>query len=214
MTLIKAASLLVCALGLWACGSTTSQSPDMAQAPDLATMPDLTATPDLAYPAGPYGVDVGSVLADWVGNGYRLTPASMDVTKTPFEPIALSSFRSCRCLYIDLTSNCLPPCRSEWSMVNDYMAGSPAAGFCPLEITLDDYATNAPATKSFLDGYLTRNPHAFPVVILDAPAKARLPNPMAVPHVLVVNPATMTILSSTDGFSDTGIADALTACGL
>src|SRR5436190_1428773 len=95
LAMVRTASLVVCALGIGACDSapqSQSSGADMA----LPAAGDLASPPDLAYPAGPYGVDVDSVLGDWAGKGYRFTPASMDPMTTPYEPIALSSFRSCR----------------------------------------------------------------------------------------------------------------------
>jgi thiol-disulfide isomerase/thioredoxin len=61
--------LLIFGLFLFGCSEETSKSPDTSNTKDTASTPDTTTSPDTTappagYPAGPYGIEEGDVIAN------------------------------------------------------------------------------------------------------------------------------------------------------
>src|SRR5438132_651828 len=86
---IPLVTLLITAIAGCSGGDSTGGLPDLAPPP-----PDLMPAPRGPYPAGPYGVDEGSILFDVDEMGYALSPDQTDSKQVPWTKIMLDTIHS------------------------------------------------------------------------------------------------------------------------
>ena len=185
-------------------------------APDLASAgPDLA---QLAYPSGPYGNQIGDVLADKTLSGYRLSLGQTDASQLQWDTnIRFGDFHdnaACKCLLITWGATWCGACQQEQPSLVASVQGDP--GFCVLNILQEGPFNGTLATKQDVLKWNQRFRQNF-YVVQGTAATEQLWNgygmTIGLPFNFVVNPTTMTVLDTVQGFRPDIYSHSMALCG-
>ena len=151
-----------------------------------------------AYPCGPYGYSVGSVVGDLTLTGRRDTNLNGSVLDDPIVPIKLSDYyanKKTQVLFISLATVWCGPCVNEQpslvQLYKDYQTAGKGVAF--LEAVLQDSA-GKPADMTVVDSWA--GTYSIPFDMAADPANALAPyyNPSSFPVQLVIKTSNMSLV--------------------
>jgi hypothetical protein len=181
-------------------GTTAEQNRDQTDAG--APAPDLA---QVAYPAGPYGNQIGDTLRDLTLAGYRMTPQQTDSTKLPWDTaIHLADFHAnpaCTCLLITVGASWCEACVEEQPALITDVSGDP--GFCVLGILQEGMQQQVIATRDDVDAWTQQFQENFTVALgtrLSEHLFDGYGSTIGLPFNLIVDPHTMQVLDNVQGF--------------
>jgi hypothetical protein len=159
-----------------------------------------TGTASEAYPAGPYGLQMGDTMADFAFMGYR------DATG-PYTQIQLSDYydpdgtRGIRALYVTLGEVLCGACVGEAPHINDWKTQWGPYGTQFLSALWGGGAevgnnawTGGPATQATLDGWIAQYKITYTMVIDPTFQLGGGTEPQSNPNGYLVDPRTMKIV--------------------
>ena len=167
------------------------------------------------YPAGPYGVRVGSTLADASFFGYGSADDRTLKLVSFHDFYDPDGSKGIKLIYFSAGAIWCPPCNTEAS---DLALATGAADLTKrLGVAFVQNLTQGaretstlPATETDLGAWLTRHKLPFPVFLDPARKLDIYFDANGIPFGMLIDPRTMTILKTTDGwFGDTAAADRL-----
>jgi hypothetical protein len=194
----------------------TVSGQDMAGGPgDLAMAP--------AYPAGPYGNQVGQTLADFSMAGYRLTPQQTDSTQLPWDTsISIADFYAkaqsgaCSCMLISVGATWCGACQDEQPSVISDVQSDPT--FCVLGILQDGQNPGVNATQQDVTDWTQTFHQNFTVAQGSSRTEALFNGwdsggSIGLPFNLILQPKTMKVLDGIQGFGPDIYSVAKGECG-
>jgi hypothetical protein len=167
-----------------------------------------TAAPDMAqvaYPAGPYGNQIGDTLRDLTLAGYRMTPDHTDSTQLTWDTsIHLADYHanpSCACMLITIGASWCQACQEEQPSLADDVAADP--GFCVLGILQEGMQQQVIATKDDVDAWTQQFQENFTVALGTRNSEHLFDgygSTIGLPFNLIVDPRSMQVLDNVQGF--------------
>jgi hypothetical protein len=191
---------------LWVAGCSSKSGSGPPDAVEAGIAAKDTATP--SYPAGPYGVGTGTVVADATFYGYpdfqdhTLQPFALDDFFNPDGTKTTSAGAPMTAVLLTVGAVWCNPCAQEASALP-----SVAGRFMPdgVQIVQDlfegpDETTGAAATQSDLDSWI--NAHQLPFPVFIDPSKKLAPyfDVAVLPFVMLLDARTMVSLGEETGF--------------
>jgi hypothetical protein len=204
-------SIPVAALVLVACGGT--EKTPVSQKPNPINSDNSGYTPPADYPAGPYGYNVGSTIADlgFVGRADTSLKGSASIETYPVGNIHLSDFRdNFKVLIINAGAGWCPNCMNEQPDLVSYYesenATTPTVGV--LEVIVQD-ANDNPATMATADGWAKTYGVTFDIGVDPTGVLSPYYNIDAFPMNMVVRLSDMSIVWQFNGNDPSGLHSAV-----
>ena len=198
---------LTAALGLVGCGSSDDSTENVVQAPAFADGQGQAAAPELLYPAGPYAMTKGSIIANYKFIGYT-NPAD---NKT-LSVIQLADFYNPtgdgvypegsvfgagnpkpKALLVDMSASWCPPCQDEAAneLPGKYAKYKPLGGEFLLQLIQGP--SGAPAKVKNLDKWTENFPVNYPSTIDPSNYLFTLFDPEGFPTNVIIDTRTMEV---------------------
>jgi hypothetical protein len=169
-----------------------------------------------AYPAGPYGNQIGDTLPNVALAGYRLTPAQTDSTRVPWTTnIQFGDYHqpACQCLVVTIGAIWCTACQQEQPQLVSDVAGD--SSFCVLGVLQEGQFQGTPATRADVDTWTQGFSQNFSVA-QGSTATDDLLNgfgsTIGLPFSFVVKPSSMKVLDVVQGFDPQIHANAMAEC--
>jgi hypothetical protein len=204
-------------------GSSPGAPLDLSTAPFDMGASDMRQQPavDMAmvtYPAGPYGNQTGDTLADFTAAGYRLSRTQTDSSMLTWDTnIKLSDFHAnsaCKCMVVTIGATWCGACQQEQPTLVSDISSDP--NFCVLGILQDGPNQGTPATQTDVDNWTQQFFQNFPVVKGTTTTDNLMQgygSTIGLPFSLIVNPTTMKVLDSVQGYDSQIHSYATSLCG-
>jgi hypothetical protein len=176
-------------------------------------MPDLQMS---TYPPGPYGTNVGEVIADFTTTGYRFTPTQTDPSQLMLVDLKLSDLHlnaACTCIILDEQAAFSAPDRLQTQDLIGAAGSDPS--LCVLGLLFLNNS-GADATTTDLTAWARQMMPDFPDGIASPAARMAVaydPNTAAFPTAIVITPRDMKIVYVRVGYVAGLAATAKAACG-